>query len=78
VRLLKQQDRWVPQFTQVWEIEVLAEQGEHWVPFYRVGEQVPIGSIQAHTHEIRVQDGVVVFHRQVVALAALDSSRKRL
>ena len=74
MRLLKQQEHWVPQFTQVWEVEVLAEQGEHWVPFCRVGEREPIGSIHARTHEIRVSDGVVVSHRQVVALAAPHSS----
>ncbi len=37
MRLVLHHDRWVPQFTQVWEVEFLAEQGEHWVPFCRVG-----------------------------------------
>lgn len=76
MRLVLQHDRWVPQFTQVWEIEFLAEQGEHWVPFCRVGEQEPVGSIQAKTHQIRVYKGVALLHRQVVALAAPHPSTK--
>ena len=47
MRLLKHQAQWVPQFTQVWKVEYLAEQGEQWSSFCRVGEQEPIGSIHA-------------------------------
>ncbi len=63
MRLVLYHDRWVPQFTQLWEVEFFAEHGEHWVPFCRVGEQEPIGSIHARTHEIRVRDGIAVSPR---------------
>jgi hypothetical protein len=70
MRLLKQHDRWVPQFTQVWEVAHLEEHGDEWIPFCRIGQQDPIGSIHAQTHEIRLHDHVVLVHREVVALAA--------
>jgi hypothetical protein len=69
MRLQYQQEKWIPQFTQVWEVEFLAEQGDTWIPFCRVGEQKSIGSIHAQTHEVRLDEGTTLTRRQVVALA---------
>ena len=70
MRLLQQHDRWVPQIIQSLEIALLEEHGNEWIPFCRIGEQEPIGSIHAQTHEIRFHDHVVPVHREVVALEA--------
>ncbi len=59
---------WEPHFTQVWEVEHLAELGDAWVPFALVDQSDAIGEIHAQTQIIRLHSGVVLTDRQVVVL----------
>ncbi|GHP01133.1 hypothetical protein KSF_111800 [Reticulibacter mediterranei] len=63
MRLIRQGDRFVAQFSFVWEVSTLAEREEGWVPLFLPGHlEEPIGVIHSHTHEVRLAD------RQIVVL----------
>jgi hypothetical protein len=69
MRLKRQGDRFVAQFSLVWEVSYLAEQEERWVPFYLQGHlEQPIGMIHSKTHEIRLHTDQSIPDRQLVVL----------
>ena len=70
MRLVHKGDIWEVHFTQVWEVEHLAELGDVWVPFALAGRTEPIGEIHASTQEIKLYPGATVVDRQVVVLQA--------
>ncbi len=72
MRLIKQDMRYVPQLTTVWEAEELAARPALWIPFCLTGTTKPIGEIHSETLEVRLYPGVEIRNRQVVALAGPD------
>jgi hypothetical protein len=69
MRLVRQGDRFVAQFSFVWEVTVLTEREEGWVPLFMPGRlQEPIGAIHSQTHEIHLVREQDIAQRQVVIL----------
>jgi hypothetical protein len=69
MRLVRQGDCFVAQFSFVWEVTVLTEREEGWVPFFLPGHlQEPIGAIHSQTHEVRLIREQDIAQRQVVIL----------
>ena len=69
MRLVRQGDRFVAQFSFVWEVTVLTEREEGWVPLFLPERlQEPIGAIHSQTHEVRLVRKQTVAPRQVVIL----------
>lgn len=81
MRILKQGETWIPQFTQVWEVERLAElvnqTKNQWVPFFAPhAPTLVLGFIHAEHYTIRLtQDGLASLkHRQIVSLGPIPSA----
>jgi hypothetical protein len=69
MRLVRQGDHFAAQFSFVWEVTVLTEREEGWVPLFLPERlQEPIGAIHSQTHEVRLVRERNVAQRQVVIL----------
>jgi hypothetical protein len=53
MRLRKRDGHWIAHFSMLWEVTVLTEAGDVWVPFAISQQNQPIGDIHAQTHTIR-------------------------
>lgn len=69
MRLILREGRVSVQFTLMWEVAYLLEQGEQWIPFCFVGQTSPIGEIHAASHRVLFYPGCEVVDRQLVVLA---------
>jgi len=76
MRLVRQHERFVAQFSFVWEVSTLAEREEGWVPLFlpRYLEE-PAGAIHSLTHEVRLIEGVRLADRQIVVLGTTRLSK---
>jgi hypothetical protein len=75
MRLIRQGDRFVVQFSFVWEVSTLAEREEGWVSLFLPGHlKEPLGAIHSHTHEVRLAEGVRLADRQIVVLGITQLS----
>jgi hypothetical protein len=71
VRLVRQGDHFVVQFSFVWEVTSLAERQEGWVPLFLPGRlEEPVGAIHSQTHEVRLLAEQDLAQRQVVILGS--------
>lgn len=69
MRLVRQGDRFVAQFSFVWEVTFLAEQEEGWIPLFLPGHlEQPVGAIHSQTHEVHLWRVQGIAQRQVVIL----------
>ncbi|GHO98626.1 hypothetical protein KSF_086740 [Reticulibacter mediterranei] len=69
MRLIRQGDRFVAQFSFVWEVSTLAEREEGWVPLFLPGHlEEPLGAIHSQTHKVHLRQGVRLAERQIVVL----------
>jgi hypothetical protein len=75
MRLIRQGDRFVVQFSFVWEVSTLAEREKGWVSLFLPGHlEEPAGAIHSQTHEVRLVEGVRLADRQIVVLGITQLS----